>query len=222
MVSSPEAVRPPLFLVPVIPPFNQGLNVTQGFNLKIMAAVSSVLLLLLFLYRVTYFMYGYGISTALTLLFHQLDYLQQTSVKFETKYKKRLRNNVFEGIVCEINSIFTSCVEIVICIFQILVHPGPSWTVPRVHIALSASTRTRPARHFAIRVPQDIGQKLLEPQISVSVMVIDKIGIYINGLAQDCSNSSALAMELLQFFANPSISGESKWYLFRIYRYNQI
>ena len=28
---------------------------------------------------------------------------------------------------------------------------------------------------------------------------------YIDGLAQDCSNSSALAMELLQSYANPLI-----------------
>ena len=28
---------------------------------------------------------------------------------------------------------------------------------------------------------------------------------YIDGLVQDCSNSSALAMELLQFCAKPSI-----------------
>ena len=31
------------------------------------------------------------------------------------------------------------------------------------------------------------------------------IMLYIDGLAQDCSNSSALAMELLQSYAKPSI-----------------
>ena len=36
---------------------------------------------------------------------------------------------------------------------------------------------------------------------------------YIDGLAQDCSNSSALAMELLQSCAKPLVYGWGTWLL---------
>ena len=40
---------------------------------------------------------------------------------------------------------------------------------------------------------------------------IHKLENYIDGLAQDCSNSSALAMQLLQSCPKPSICGKSNW-----------
>ena len=49
------------------------------------------------------------------------------------------------------------------------------------------------------------GRSLRKPGLNMSGL----LGVYIDGLVQDCSNSSALAMELLQSCTKPSI-----WNLF--------
>ena len=42
-------------------------------------------------------------------------------------------------------------------------------------------------------------------------MCMNLLGQYIGGLVQDCSNSTANALELLQYFASPSICHSDKF-----------
>ena len=40
---------------------------------------------------------------------------------------------------------------------------------------------------------------------NTDIFIIDSVGHYVDGLVQDCSNSSADALELLQSFSKPSV-----------------